>query len=66
MADLIPPHGGLTEPINRTRPEVGAFAKTIDLSDADLSSLYRIGDGGLSPLTGPMMRRNGTRCSKRK
>ena len=24
------------------------------ISDADLSSLYRFGDGGLSPLTGPM------------
>jgi sulfate adenylyltransferase len=28
----------------------------VQLSDADLSSLYRIGDGGLSPLTGPMVR----------
>ena len=26
------------------------------ISDADLSSLYRIGDGGLSPLIGPMDR----------
>ena len=54
MPDLIPPHGGLTEPVNRTRDDVGTHAKTIPLSDADLSSLYRIGDGGLSPLTGPM------------
>jgi sulfate adenylyltransferase len=54
MADLIAPHGGLTEPINRTRDDVGTHAKTVGLSDADLSSLYRIGDGGLSPLTGPM------------
>jgi sulfate adenylyltransferase len=28
--------------------------KKVPLSDADLSTLYRIGDGGLSPLTGPM------------
>src|SRR5205085_7895176 len=28
----------------------------IPISNADLSSLYRIGDGGLSPLTGPMTR----------
>lgn len=54
MADLIPPHGGVAEPVNRTREEVGAHAKKIALSDADLSSLNRIGDGGLSPLTGPM------------
>jgi sulfate adenylyltransferase len=56
MADLIPPHGGLTEPVNRTRDDVGAHPKKVPLSDADLSSLYRIGDGGLSPLTGPMTR----------
>jgi sulfate adenylyltransferase len=54
MPDLIAPHGGLSEPVNRTRAEVGRFAKSVALSDADLSSLYRIGDGGLSPLTGPM------------
>jgi sulfate adenylyltransferase len=56
MADLIPPHGGLTEPANRTRDDVGTHPKKVSLSDADLSSLYRIGDGGLSPLTGPMTR----------
>src|SRR3954462_591067 len=56
MADLIPPHGGLTEPVNRTRGDVGTHSKKVALSDADLSSLYRIGDGGLSPLTGAMTR----------
>ncbi len=54
MPDLIPPHGGLTEPINRIVAELPKFTKSIALSDADLSSLYRFGDGGLSPLTGPM------------
>src|SRR5438309_8822793 len=62
MSDLIPPHGGLGEPVNRTVPagEVADFTKQaaalkkIPVSDADLSSLYRFGDGGLSPLTGPM------------
>lgn len=55
MPDLIPPHGGVSEPVNRTVTELrGPFAKKIVLSDADLSSLYRIGDGALSPLTGPM------------
>src|SRR5262249_46784726 len=60
--DLIPPHGGLTEPVDRTVPkeEAADFAKhaaslkKVPISDADLSSLYRLGDGGLSPLTGPM------------
>src|SRR5438128_7326067 len=64
MPDLIPPHGGLTDPVNRTvaEPNVKEFQRVaagfpkIPVSDADLSSLYRIGDGGLSPLTGPMDR----------
>jgi len=62
MQDLIPPHGGLDQPVNCTVPadEVKAFEDQarslcrVPVSDADLSSLYRIGDGGLSPLTGPM------------
>src|SRR5882762_9072999 len=62
MPDLIAPHGGLTEPVDRTVPAAqrGDFAKQaaslkkVAVSDADLSSLYRFGDGGLSPLTGPM------------
>jgi sulfate adenylyltransferase len=62
MADLIPPHGGLSEPVDRTVPaaEAAGFTrqaaslKKVPVSDADLSSLYRFGDGGLSPLTGPM------------
>ncbi len=64
MQDLIAPHGGLLEPINRTValeeiPEFrrrAAALKRVPVSDADLSSLYRMGDGGLSPLTGPMDR----------
>jgi sulfate adenylyltransferase len=54
MADLIAPHGGLSEPINRVVKELPAHVGSIAISDADLSSLYRIGDGGLSPLIGPM------------
>lgn len=62
MADLIPPHGGLSEPLNCQVPEAeqadfrarAAALKKVPISDADLSTLYRIGDGGLSPLTGPM------------
>jgi len=62
--DLIPPHGGLSEPVDRAVPtgevadlrQRAAGLKKVSVSDADLSSLYRIGDGGLSPLTGPMDR----------
>src|SRR5205807_3362341 len=62
MNDLIPPHGGVSEPVNRTVPAAeaadfgkqAAGLKKVPVSDADLSSLYRLGDGGLSPLTGPM------------
>src|SRR3989442_13055236 len=64
MQDLIPPHGGVSEPINRTvaADEVSDFVKQaaglqrVPVSDADLSTLYRLGDGGLSPLTGAMNR----------
>jgi sulfate adenylyltransferase len=64
MPDLIPPHGGVREPIDRSVPaaEAGDFRARaaglprVSVSDADLSSLYRIADGGLSPLTGPMTR----------
>ena len=62
MADLIAPHGGLSEPVCRTvnEQERAAFlteAKAlpqVPVSSADLSSVYRFGDGTLSPLTGPM------------
>jgi sulfate adenylyltransferase len=64
MPDLIAPHGGLTEPVNRNVPaaEAAEFkaklatAPRVPVSDADLSTLYRLGDGGLSPLTGAMDR----------
>jgi sulfate adenylyltransferase len=57
-----PPHGGLQEPVNRIVPDeqvAPTLARiknlpTYTISTADLSTLNRIGDGGLSPLTGPM------------
>ncbi|MCA9103205.1 MAG: sulfate adenylyltransferase [Planctomycetales bacterium] len=62
MADLIAPHGGLSEPVCRTVPadEVESFRSSaagltqVPVPDADLSTVYRFGDGALSPLTGPM------------
>ena len=64
MADLVPPHGGLSELIDRTVaddavPGVLAAAEKlvkVPVSDADLSTVYRFGDGALSPLEGPMGR----------
>jgi sulfate adenylyltransferase len=62
MPDLIPVHGGLPQPVNATVPasevesfkaEAGKLTK-VPVSDADLSTVYRIGDGALSPLTGFM------------
>ncbi len=62
MSDLIPPHGGLSAPVCCMVPadERDAFRENaskltpVPVSDADLSTAYRFGDGGLSPLTGPM------------
>ena len=59
---LIPPHGGLSQPVNRT-VESGAIASfteharsltQLPVSAADLSTVYRFADGTLSPLIGPM------------
>ena len=62
MADLIAPHGGLSEPVCCTvaADQIDAFKteaadlKKVPVSAADLSSVYRFADGTLSPLTGPM------------
>ena len=62
MSASLPVHGGLLEPVNLTVPEAEkasflAHAQSlakVQVSDADLSTIYRLGDGGLSPLTGFM------------
>ena len=62
MSDLIVPHGGLSEPVCCTVSESdretflaeASELTKVPVSAADLSSVYRIGDGTLSPLTGPM------------
>jgi len=58
---ILPPHGGCGL-INRIIPEMeresfvqkALKSKTYTISDADLSMFYRIADGALSPLAGPM------------
>lgn len=62
MAELIAPHGGLSEPVCCTvsAGDVAAFTAEaaslvkVPVSSADLSTVYRIADGTLSPLKGPM------------
>ncbi len=53
MSDLIAPHGGLKEPVCCTvgadqidafKAQAASLAK-VPVSDADLSTLYRFGDG---------------------
>jgi sulfate adenylyltransferase len=62
MTNLIPAHGGLDEPvscmieadaIDAARAKAKSLPQ-IPVSDADRSTVYRFGDGALSPLTGPM------------
>jgi sulfate adenylyltransferase len=64
QTDLVPVHGGLAEPVDCIVP-LAQRAKllveaqrlpSIQLSKADLSTVYRIADGTLSPLEGPMGR----------
>jgi sulfate adenylyltransferase len=61
-ADLVPVHGGLDELVDRTVPlskrkalaEEAAKLPAVRVTRADLATVYRIGDGALSPLEGPM------------
>ena len=62
LQDLVPVHGGIAEPVDRLVPlkQRKAFiaeAETlasIRVTSADLATVYRLADGALSPLTGPM------------
>ncbi|MEM1098143.1 MAG: sulfate adenylyltransferase [Planctomycetota bacterium] len=58
MPDLIAPHGGTL--VNRFAADESALKAAVadlpklPLSAADVSTVYRLADGTLSPLTGPM------------
>jgi sulfate adenylyltransferase len=62
MPDLIPPHGGASHLVDANVPAEQqadfrarlAVAPRLPVRDADLSTVYRLGDGALTPLTGPM------------
>lgn len=64
MLGLIAPHGGVSELVNVTVAEEqrsdflveAELLLRIYVSDADLSTIYRFGDGALTPLNGPMDR----------
>ncbi len=62
--DLVPVHGGLAAPIDLVVPlkdrkaflsEAGELP-SIRVTSADVSTVYRLSDGALSPLTGPMQK----------
>jgi sulfate adenylyltransferase len=62
QSDLVPVHGGLDALVDRIVPfnRKAAFLDeaealpSIRVSGADLSTVHRLADGALSPLTGPM------------
>jgi sulfate adenylyltransferase len=62
MPDLVPVHGGLDAPVSRSVPlsrrkqflAEAAGLPRIEMSRADVATVYRIADGTLSPLQGPM------------
>ncbi len=57
---ISPVHGGLQKPVNRIEPKdrvnFPSWRKfpAVEVSDNDRTTLHRIADGTLSPLTGPM------------
>ncbi|HKX46582.1 MAG TPA: sulfate adenylyltransferase [Planctomycetota bacterium] len=59
-ATISPVHGGLAAPVDRIAgpgrfdPQSVAAAPRIEVDETDRTTLYRIGDGTLSPLEGPM------------
>jgi sulfate adenylyltransferase len=60
--DLVPVHGGLTDLVDRVVPlsqrarllREAERLPSLRVSRADLSTVYRLSDGALSPLEGPM------------
>ncbi|MFK7897549.1 MAG: sulfate adenylyltransferase [Myxococcota bacterium] len=62
QTDLVPVHGGLSEPVDRlvSFKDKAAFLKeagglpSMRVTSADLSTVHRLADGALSPLVGPM------------
>jgi len=57
-SNLSPVHGGLSQLVDRivdsARADAWKGLAKIDVNETDRTSLYRIADGTLSPITGPM------------
>ncbi|MCA8980162.1 MAG: sulfate adenylyltransferase, partial [Planctomycetes bacterium] len=56
-AHISPVHGGLTEPVDRLVSAVDpswSSLPAVEVDETDRTTLYRIADGTLSPLHGPM------------
>ncbi len=56
-SNLAPVHGGLDRPVNRIVDKVDpdwSKLAAIEVTEIDQTTLYRIADGTLSPLNGPM------------
>jgi sulfate adenylyltransferase len=59
-SSISPVHGGLAKPVNRIEPKdrvnfpAWRALPKVEVNENDRTSLYRIADGTLSPLTGPM------------
>jgi sulfate adenylyltransferase len=62
VSTISPVHGGLARPVNRIEPRERVLFPTwrkfpkVEVSDVDRTTLYRIADGTLSPITGPMVK----------
>jgi len=55
--NISPVHGGLSAPVNRIDSQATANAAaltTIEVNEVDMTTLYRVADGTLSPIEGPM------------
>ncbi len=58
---VSPVHGGLARPVNRLEPRERVNFPSwrkhpkVEVNEVDRTTLYRIADGTLSPLTGPMV-----------
>ena len=58
-AVTLPVHGGLDQPVDRIDPSAAAAAEglaAVEVNEVDRTTLYRIADGTLSPIEGPMAR----------
>ena len=56
VSNVSPVHGGLAAPVDRIAADAASVATTgsIAVNEVDRTTLYRIADGTLSPIVGPM------------